>query len=212
MAKTGGLTIDWHKALIPISLFTMFVLWTQFHAPLWALALFTLWIPIYYVAYPWYLRRKWLEFDKNFAMKFQQGKYRALLEFYRGQWFLRKFAPRQEMLSKLALIYSAMEKYREAEQVLERALDASQAGYRDRLYFNLANVKYELGKYDEAEQMYRALKRGSPYGHAVKTQLALIDLHRGNRTDEARRFLEQEREHASGPTRERIEEALERVG
>lgn len=212
MAKNGGLTIDWHKALIPISLFTMFVLWTQFQTPVWALALFSLWIPVYYVAYPWYLRRKWLEFDKTFSVMFQHGDYRGLLEFYRGQWFLRKFAPRQEMLLKLALIYSAMEKYREAEQVLERALDASQAGHRDRLYFNLANVKYELGKYDEAEQMYRALKRGSPYGHSVRTQLALIDLHRGNHTDEARRFLERERDNASGVARERIEDALARVG
>ncbi len=211
MAKSSGLTIDWHKALIPFSLITMFVMWTQ-HAPLWLLALFTLWIPAYYVAYPWYLRKKWVEFDKIFAMKFQQGDYRGLLEFYRSQFFLRKFAPRQEMLSKLALIYSAMEKFREAEQVLERALDASKAGYRDRLYFNLANVKYELGKYDEAEQMYRALKRGSPYGHSVRTQLALIDLHRGTHTDEARRFLERERDSASGPTRDRIEEALQRAG
>lgn len=210
MAKTSGLTIDWHKALIPISLFTMFVMWTQ-GAPLWLLGLFTLWIPLYYFAYPRFLHRKWVEFDKTFAVMFQQGDYRGLLEFYRKQWFLRRFAPRQEILTKLALIYSAMEKYREAEQVLERALDASRAGYRDRLYFNLANVKYELGKYDEAEQMYRALKRGSPYGHSVRTQLALIKLHRGQHTDEARRYLEQERDHATGPTRERIEDALART-
>lgn len=210
MAKPSGLSIDWHKALIPISLFTMFVMWTQ-GAPIWALALFTLWIPAYYVVYPSILRKKWLEFDKTFAILFQKGEYRELLEFYRGQWFLRRFAPRQEMLLKLALIYSAMEKYREAEQVLERALDASKAGYRDRLYFNLANVKYELGKYEEAEQMYRALKRGSPYGHSVRTQLALIDLHRGKRTDEARKYLERERDSASGPTRQRIEDALQRT-
>ena len=208
MAKQGGLTIDWHKALIPLSLLTMFIMWTQ-GAPLWALALFTLWIPLYYVAYPSLLRRKWMEFDKNFAIMFQKGDYRGLLEYYRGQWFLRRFAPRQEMLSKLALIYSAMEKFREAEQVLERALDASRAGYRDKLYFNLANVKYELGKYEEAEQMYRALKRGSPYGHSVRTQLALIDLHRGRRTEEARRHLEKELSTSSGAVRERIEAALE---
>ena len=203
-----GLTIDWHKVLIPISLGTMFFLWTQ-GAPLWMLAAFTLWIPAYYIAYPWLLRKKWLEFDKQFALQFQQGQYRELLEYYRGQWFLRRFAPRQEMLTKLALIYSAMEKYREAEQVLERALDSSKAGYRDRLYFNLANVKYELGKYDEAEQMYRALKRGSPYGHSVRTQLALIDMHRGRRTDEARKVLERDLASASGSMKIRIESALD---
>lgn len=211
MAKGDtGLTIDWHKVLIPVSLLTMFILWTQFHAPVWVLALFSLWIPAYYVAYPWYLRRKWTEFDRQFAQQFQQQDYRGLLEFYRKQFFLRKFGPRGEMLSKLALIYSAMEKYREAEQVLERALDLTRRGGRDRLYFNLANVKYELGKYDEAEQMYRALAKSSPYGHSVQTQLALIDLHRGQRTEEARRVLEAEREHAPGQLRRRIDEALSR--
>jgi tetratricopeptide (TPR) repeat protein len=209
MTNTGsGLSIDWHKALIPLSLITMFILWTQFQAPVWVLALFSLWIPLYYIAYPWYLRRKWTEFDKNFAMKFQQGDYRGLLDYYRAQWFLRKFGPRPEMLSKLALIYSAMEKYRESEQVLERAVELAPGGHRDRLYFNLANVKYELGKYDEAEQMYRALRKGSPYGHSVRTQLALIDLHRGDHPEKAREYLEQERENASGSTRARIDEAL----
>lgn len=208
MSGARGLTIDWHKALIPISLFTMFILWTQFQAPIWVLAIFTMWIPLYYVVYPWYLRNKWTEFDKQFAHRFQQQDYKGLLEYYRSQFFLRKFGPRAEMLSKLALIYSAMEKYREAEQVLERALDMTKTGYRDRLYFNLANVKYELGKYEEAEQMYRALKKGSPYGHSVRTQLALIDLHRGTKTDEARRYLEQERDNASGTTRARIDDAL----
>lgn len=206
-----GLSIDWHKALIPLSLLTMFILWTQFQAPVWVLALFSLWIPIYYIGYPWYLQRKWTDFDKTFAMKFQKGDYRDLLEYYRRQWFLRKLAPRPMMLSKLALIYSAMEKFREAEQVLEQALEMARTGQRDRLFFNLANVKYELGKYDEAEQMYRALKKGSPYGHSVRTQLALIELHRGDHTDEARRYLEQEEENATGPTKDRIRDALRRT-
>lgn len=202
-----GLTVDWNKAMIPLSLLTMFVLWT-FGTPTWLLALFTLWIPIYYVAYPMLLRRRWVAFDKQFAILFQKGDYRTLLEYYRKQWFLRRFAPAQEMHTKLALIYAGMEKYREAEHVLERALDASRAGYRDKLYFNLANVKYELGKYDEAEQMYRALKRSSPYGHTVRTQLALIELHRGTEVDEARAHLETELEASSGSSRSRIEDAL----
>lgn len=203
-----GLSIDWHKAMIPLSLITMFILWTQFQAPVWVLGLFTLWIPAYYFAYPWFLRRKWTAFDKTFAMTFQQGDYRGLLEYYRSQWFLRKFAPRQEMLGKLALIYTAMEKYREAEQVLERAVEIAPTGHRDRLFYNLANVKYELGKYEEAEHMYKSLRRGSPYARAVRTQLALIDLHRGKHPEKARKYLEKQVEQASGPTKKRIEQAL----
>lgn len=207
MAQKRGISIDWNKAMIPLSLVTMFILW-RYGAPIWLLVIFTLWIPLYYIAYPLYLRRRWVEFDKHFAILFQKGDYKALLEYYRSQWFLRRFAPAQEMHTKLALIYSGMEKYREAEHVLERALDVSRAGYRDKLYFNLANVKYELGKYDEAEQMYRALKRSSPYGHRVQTQLALIDLQRGRRVDEARAHLQAELKGMHGAARSRIQDAL----
>lgn len=204
-----GIQIDLKKWLVPLSLFTMFVMWTQFQTPVWVLALFTLWIPAYYIGYPTLLRKKWFAFEKEFAIKFQQGKHQELLEFYRSQWFLRKFGPRAEMLNKLSLIYSAMEKFREAEQVLQRSIKLTNPKLRDRLYFNLANVKYELGKYDEAEEMYKALRKGSPYLHSVQTQLALIDLHRGRRVSEARSFLEANRNNVSGIARDRIEQALQ---
>ena len=206
-----GLHIDWGKALIPLSLLAMFMMW-ELGTPLWVLGLFTLWMPAYYLAYPMYLRRKWTAFEKSFATKFQQGDYRALLDAYKGEWFLRKFGPKAEMLQKLALIYAAMDKNREAEQVLERALELTPAPYRDRLYFNLANIKYELGKYAEAEQMYKALRQGSPYRHAVQTQLALIDLHQGRNVERAREFLESERDGAHGPARQRIDDALSATG
>ena len=97
---------------------------------------------------------------------------------------------------------------READQVLEQSIKLTEPAYRDRLYFNLANVKYELGKYDEAEEMYKALRKGSPYLHSVQTQLALIDLHRGRRVEEARTFLEKNRKNVSGVAKDRIEQAL----
>lgn len=204
----GNLQIDWRRGLIPLSLLIMFVLTFYFKVDWWVLGLFVLWIPVYYLAFPWYLRRRWQTFEKEFASMFQQRDYRSLLELYRKQWFLKKFGPKAEMLSKLSLIYSGMEKYREAEQVLERAIDITPTPYRDRLYFNLANVKYELGKYDEAEHLYKALKNGSPYGHSVKAQLALIDVHRGREVTAARELLENELKNSTGVLRTRIEEAL----
>lgn len=200
--------IDIKKWMIPLSLLTMFILWTQFQAPLWSLVLFTMWIPIYFIAFPSLIRKKWFAFEKEFAIRFQKNEHKNMLDFYRSQWFLRRFGPRAEMLNKLALIYSAMKKFREAEQVLERAINLVPPAFRDRLYFNLANVKYELGKYDQAEQMYKALRKGSPYIHAVQTQLALIDLQRGTKVEAAKKFLEKNRNNVSGVARERIEAAL----
>ncbi len=206
--KKGGIQIDWHRGLIPVSLLVMFILHFGFGAPIWALALFTLWIPIYYIAYPRFVRKRWTAFEKEFAYRFQKGDYKGLVEFYRQQWFLRKFGPQAEMLGKLGLIYAAMEKYREAEHALERAIDRAHSSQKDKLFFNLANVKYELGKYEDAEQIYKALKTNSPYRHSARTQMALIDLRRGKRIEQARDFLKQERDRASQTLKSRIDRAL----
>lgn len=203
--------IDWRRALIPISLAIMFLMVFYFKTPLWALALFMLWMPIYYLAYPWYLRKRWLNFEREFAFHFQQRNFKTLLQFYRDNWFLRKFGPRAEMLTKLSLIYSGMEKYREAEQVLEQAIELTPSTHRDRLYYNLANVKYELGKYDEAEQMYKALNRGTPFGQTVRVQLALIDLQRGRSVAAAKKTLQTELENSTGVLKARITDALSRA-
>ncbi len=205
------LQIDWRRALIPLSLGTMMFLYFYFKAPVWVLAIFVLWMPVYYVVYPWYLTNRWANFERTFAQLFQQRNFKALLEFYRENWFLRKFGPRAEMLTKLSLIYGGMEKYREAEQVLEQAIELTTVSQRDRLYYNLANVKYELGKYDEAEQMYKALNRGTPFGQTVRVQLALIDLQRGRSIEKAKATLTTELANSTGVLRSRIEDALSRA-
>ena len=205
------LEIDWRRALIPLSLGIMFLMVFYFNTPVWVMFIFLMWMPVYYMAYPWYLEKRWLAFEREFALLFQQRNFKGLLEFYRENWFLRKFGPRAEMLTKLSLIYSGMEKYREAEQVLEQAIELTAAAQRDRLYYNLANVKYELGKYDEAEQMYKALNRGTPFGQTVRVQLALINLQQGRSVDTARRTLETELSNATGVLKSRIEDALQRA-
>lgn len=204
----SGLTLEWRRGLIPLSLLIMVALRFGLGAPLWSLAIFSLWIPVYYIAYPWFLRRRWRDFEKEFTVRFQRDELEALLEEYQNRWFLRHFGPRAQMLDKLGLIYASMEKYREAEHVFEQALDAASHEDTDKLFFNLANVKYELGKYEDAEQIYRSLQGASPYRRSIETQLALIDLHKGRRVDEAREFLESERDRATGLMRHRIERAL----
>jgi tetratricopeptide (TPR) repeat protein len=204
----GKLQIDLRRALIPLSLLVMFILTFYFKVSPWVLAVFILWMPAYYIAWPMLMRRKWHRFEQTFAQKFQQRDFKGLLELYKANWLLRKFGPRVEMLTKLALIYTGMEKFREAEQALERAIDMTPAAQRDRLYFNLANVKYELGKYEQAEQMYKALRKNSPFRHSIQAQLALIHIQRGEDVEEARAILEKELGHASGPLKARIEQAL----
>lgn len=206
----SNLQIEWRRGLIPLSLLALIILRFWFGVPLWALAVLCLWVPAYYVVYPWLLKRQWEAFEREFTLKFQQGEHEELLDAYQSRWFLRKFGPRAQMLEKLGLVYAAMENYREAEHVFEQALDASDDERRDKLFFNLANVKYELGKYEDAEQIYRSLHgTPSPYSHAIRTQLALIDLHKGRRVQEAREFLEDEQERATGMMRHRIDRALD---
>ena len=207
--KREGIEFEAKGLLIPISLGIMALLRFMFGVPLWILAMMCVWIPLYFLGYPALVRRRWLVFEKEFALRFQRGEYKKLLDFYKDQWFLRRFGPKPEMLGKLGLIYAAMERYRDAEQAFERAIEEAAKGQRERLYFNLANVKFELGKYDDAEQIYRTLKPSSPYRHASQTHLAIIDVHQGRRLDVARTILKQERARAHGPLRARIDQALE---
>ena len=207
-ARRANVQIYWKAAMIPLSLMIMATLRFVFHAPMWVLIVGCLWIPLYYIIYPVVLNKSWQQFDREFSVRFQRGEHKQLLAYYKKQWFLRRFGPRAEMMGKLGLIYSAMQRYREAEQVLERAVESADVASKDRLYFNLANVKFELGKLAAAEQIYRSMKPGSPYRHAAQAHLALIDLGRGERVDAARVILENEKKRASGVLRDRIEQAL----
>lgn len=206
--KKRGLQISWRRGLLPLSLLIIFVMRFGLGAPIWAISIFLLWIPIFYIAIPLYIRRKWAQFDKEFARRFQKRQFKSLLVYYRDQWFLRKFGPQAEMLGKLGLIYSAMHQYREAEDALEKAIDHAHMAQRDKLYFNLASVKYELGRYEDAEQILKSLRTNSPYGHSARTQLALIDLRRGRRIGAARNLLEKKLPGARGDVKVRIERAL----
>lgn len=200
--------IDWRRGLIPLSLLVLVILYFGFDAPWWALALFCLWIPAYYLGVPHYKKRKWKDFEERFARKFQRGEHRQLLEDYRQEWFLRRFGPRDQMLSKLGLIYSALEKYEQAERAFEEAIDACGGEAPQQLYFNLANVKFELDKQDEAMRIYLSLRKDSPYQRAARARMALIDLEKGARVEQAVEFLEDHKESASDSMRDRIERAL----
>ncbi len=205
-----GLTIDWKRGLIPLSLLTLIILYYYFHAPFWVLAVFCLWIPIFYIGVPLYTQKKWESFEATFARRFQRGEHKQLLEDYRDQWYLRRFGPRELMLSKLGLIYSAMEKYAEAEYAFEEAIEATEGRIPEKLHFNLANAKFEQGKSDEAMRIYLTLKGNSPYQGAAKARMALIDLERDHRTEQALEHLRDNRHTVSGSLKKRIDRALAR--
>lgn len=210
--STGGLSIDWQRGLIPLSLLVLVILYFGFGAPWWVLAIFCLWIPAFYLGVPYYKQKKWDEFEATFARRFQRGEHKRLLEQYRKQWFLRRFGPRDQMLSKLGLIYSALDKNKQAERAFEQAIDACPREAPQQLHFNLANVKFELGKYDEAMRIYLTLRKNSPYQRAARARMALIDLEKDARVEQAVDFLEDHKEKAKGTMRDRIERALAEHG
>jgi len=202
------MTFDPQRALIPLSLGVFFVLYFYFKVPPWALSLLMLWIPLYYIGMPILTKRKWRSFEREFAYRFPLEDYDGLLAFYKRQWFLRQFGPRPEMLEKLGLIYIAMGKNPEAERILEQAIQISERRHREKFLLNLAQVKYELGKYDEAEQIYKRLLHRSPHLSGAQLRLALIHAHRGVDLERSVSVLKAELVRAKGEDRLRIEEAL----
>jgi hypothetical protein len=202
------LRLDPSRALIPVSLGVFFVLKFVFDVPTWVLALLLLWIPAYYVGVPWIANRRWHVFEREFVYRFPQGDHRKTLAFWKSQYFLRQFGPKALMLEKLALIYQAMGRGREAESVLERALALADKRARPTFLPNLAHVKYELGKYDEAEPIYRRILRRYPHDTTAQTRLALIQVHTGHDIAAAVKVLRAHLGHAQGEERRRIEEAI----
>lgn len=202
------LQIDWKRALIPISLGSFFVLYFYFQVPLPVLAVLSLWIPLYYLVLPWFAWRRWEAFEREFAYRFPRGDFQGLLAFWQAQRFLRLFGPEAQMLGKLGLIYLGLNRMREAEIVLERALLATHPTGRQRVMLNLAHARFKLGKLDEAAQLYRLVLRTTPHNATATTRLALIDIHKGRSIEEARKTLEDARATATGDDRTLIEEAL----
>ena len=206
--RIRAMSVDPQRALIPISLGVFFVLYFYFKVPPWALGLLMLWIPLYYIGMPMLTQRKWRTFEREFAYRFPMQDYKGLLDYYRGQWFLRQFGPKAEMIEKLGLIYTAMGKVHDAERILEQAVQLSERHSRDKFLLNLAQVKYELGKYDEAEQIYKRLLHRTPHLAGAQLKLALIHAQRGVDLPRARKILEAELGRATGEERKRIEDAL----
>ena len=202
------LRIDPSRALIPVSLGLFFVLRFVFHVPTWILGVLLLWIPLYYVGIPWLAGRRWHAFEREFAYRFPQGDHKNLLAFWKGQFFLRQFGPKALMLEKLALIYQAMGRVRDAESVLERAVEMADRRMKPTFLPNLAHVKYELGKYDEAEPIYRRLLRRFPHNTAAQTRLALIHVHTGQDIEASLTILRGQLSRAQGEEHRRIEEAI----
>ena len=55
-ARRTGLQIELKGLLIPISIGVMALLRFIFQVPIWVLMILCIWIPIYYLGYPWMLR------------------------------------------------------------------------------------------------------------------------------------------------------------
>lgn len=211
LAQPGirAMKFDPQRALIPMSLGVFFVLYFYFKVPVWALAVLMLWIPAYYIGVPVLTQRKWRTFEREFAYRFPKQDYKGLLNYYRGQWFLRQFGPKAEMLEKLGLIYTAMGRTHDAERILEQAVQLADRRAREKFLLNLAQVKFELGKLDEAEQIYKRLINRAPHLTGAQLKLSIIRAHKGEDLPQTIKILESELPRVQGEDRRRVEEALE---
>lgn len=165
-AGARTLRIDVRRALIPLSLGVLAILYFVLGVSIVAVTVLAILVPALYVAAAVYVRRRAPTFEAEFNRRLQSGDLQGLSALYRDAKLLRLLAPEHWMLSRLGLLLLLRRQYREAEGVLEEAWEMSPRRWRVHLLGPLVQVKHALGEWDDllvlAEQWrQRALFPGS---------------------------------------------------
>lgn len=114
-----------------------------------------------------------------------------LLSFYNQQIFLRFAAPRYAMQGLLGLIHSTLGQHRQAAAAYEEALEEAPGSRRFPLAVGLGDSLYELGKLEDAEEIYRESLDEKHTSSRACANLARIIRDRGGELQEAEIYLRQ---------------------
>lgn len=167
-----SLRIDVRKAMIPISLGVLAILYFVLGVSLAIVAVLTLVVPGLYIGSAVYVRRQAPKFEAEFNRLLQAGDIKGLTAHYRGARLLRILAPEHWMLSRLGLILLLRGQHREAEGILEEAWEMAPKGWRQHLLGPLSRVKYELGEWEDLRALAEQWRQRSLFAGSANIYLA----------------------------------------
>lgn len=200
-----GLHVDGRRAIIPLSLTLLAVLWFAIEVPWWVLLPASLIVPVGYFVATLYVHRKWPAFESRFNQHLMAGDVDALWATYRDARWLRLLAPPYRAKSRLGLVLSLRGDFRRAEEVLESAWELAPKSRRGELLGPLARVKHELGEVEDLRALSEEWRVRSLFPGAANLYLAAAMLRDPRETDVARavELLDEAESGLSAADRER---------
>lgn len=167
-----GVRVSIRHALIPISLLFLMVLAFGFHLHFWILAVVAMVVPVSLVVSSIMLSKRLPRFEMEFNRFMQRGDISGMQKLYKESLFLQLMAPTDKMLAKKGMIYLESGDIRTAEELLEDAYDIAPPNRKANLLGGLARVKYQMGRFDELQEIAEQWRQRSLFPGSANVYLA----------------------------------------
>lgn len=207
-STSRGLVVDYRRALIPLSLGLLLLVWLLAHPPFWVMLVLACLLPGL-LTFEWLaVVRQRPAFDKEFSRLLQRSDVPGLHGLIDRSWALRRFGAPGYMDEKRGLVASLEGDWLLADRFLERAFVKANGQTKRTLLPAVLRAKYENGMWDEAESIARELLGKTRFPGTPELFLGLILARRQAQRPEAMSLLERAAQTLGGPDRARAERAL----
>lgn len=177
--KTNVLTVNLRMALLPISLGVITLVYFRWRPNLLILGLLCAVLPVYLILEARYVASRRRTFERDFNLNLQRGDIGGLNSTLRRLGLFRWVAPPGFLEEKRGLVATLRKDWEKAEEHLERAyLKTASESQRNALLPAILRVKYEIGSWEEAEQIGSQVVGQTPFATSSHLFLGLIKVRR----------------------------------
>jgi hypothetical protein len=209
---SSGFKLELKRALIPLSLGAITIIYFVARPPLWALIALSLILPGYFVIERFVFQRLRPSFERSFSRRVQRGDVPGLTQVLSEARLLRWMGPPGYLAEKRGLVASIECDWSRAADLLEIAYTRQPSYRRGLLLPALLRAKYETGAWDEATQIAQDLMGLGDLTGTPELFLGLILCRKPQRKEEGIELLEKATEVLGGSDLARARRALEELG
>jgi len=199
-------------ALLPISLGIITLVYFKWRPSLLILGILCAVLPAYLVLEARYVANRRRVFERDFNLKLQRGDKEGLRSVLGELGLFRWVAPPGFLEEKRGLVATLEKDWEGAEEYLERAyLKTGNENQRQVLLPAILRVKYEIGSWEEAEEIGTQLVEQTPFATSSHLFLGLIKVRRPEERDEGVELLTAAAEGLAGDDQARARAALTEI-